>query len=249
MPEFAGRTIAVSGGATGFGRAIAAAFRDAGGRVFACDVREPELAALRASGIAARHINLADRAAGRDWIASVEDEAGGSIDVLVNNAGGVAGRAPQAFDAVSDADWDAVLAINLGAAFALSQACVPGMVRTGRGAIVNIGSGASLRASMTGVQAYCAAKHALLGLTRQLAHELGPRGIRVNAVAPGFVVTGDATARQWASYGEAGQQAVIDGIALRRLGRPEDIAGVVLFLASDSAGFVNGEIIAVDGGR
>jgi 3-oxoacyl-[acyl-carrier protein] reductase len=249
MPDFAARTIAVSGGATGFGRAIAEAFREAGARVFACDVREPELTALQASGIIARHVDLTDRAAARDWIARVEDETGGPVDVLVNNAGGVAGQAHQAFDAVSDADWDNVLAINLGAAFALSQACMAGMIRAGRGAIVNIGSGASLRASMTGVQAYCAAKHALLGLTRQLAHELGPHGIRVNAVAPGFVVTGGATAHQWASYGEAGQQAVIERIALRRLGTPEDIAGVVLFLASDSAGFVNGEILAVDGGR
>lgn len=249
MPDFAGRTIAVSGGATGFGRAIAEAFLRAGGRVFTCDVREPELAELQALGIAASHVDLIDRTAARNWIARVEDEAGSPVDILVNNAGGVAGQAPQAFDTVSDADWDKVLAINLGTAFALSQACAPGMIRAGCGAIVNIGSGASLRASMTGVQAYCAAKHALLGLTRQLAHELGPRGIRVNAVAPGFVVTGDATARQWASYGEAGQQAVIERVALRRLGTPEDIAGVVLFLASDSAAFVNGEIIAVDGGR
>lgn len=249
MPDFADRTIAVSGGATGFGRAIAMAFREAGGRVFVCDVREPELAALRTSGIAARHVDLTDRGAARDWIARVEDEAGGPVDVLVNNAGGVAGQTHQPFDTISDADWDAVLAINLGAAFALGQACTPGMIRAGRGAIVNIGSGASLRASMTGVQAYCAAKHALLGLTRQLAHELGPHGIRANAVAPGFVVTGDATARQWASYGDVGQQSIIERVALRRLGTPEDIAGVVLFLASDSAGFVNGEIIAVDGGR
>jgi 3-oxoacyl-[acyl-carrier protein] reductase len=249
VPDFAGRTIAVSGGATGFGRAIAEAFRGAGGRVFTCDVREPELAELRALGIAASRVDLIDRPAARNWIARVEDEAGGPIDVLVNNAGGVDGQTHKAFDSVSDADWDKVLAINLGTAFALSQACAPGMIRAGRGAIVNIGSGASLRASMTGVQAYCAAKHALLGLTRQLAHELGPRGIRVNAVAPGFVVTGDATARQWASYGEAGQQAVIERVALRRLGTPEDIAGVVLFLASNGAAFVNGEIIAVDGGR
>lgn len=249
MPDFTGQTIAVSGGATGFGRAIAEAFRGAGGNVFICDVRDPDLAALATTGIDARHVDLTDRQAARDWIARVEDAAAAPVDVLVNNAGGVVGQAQQPFETVSDADWDSVLAVNLGAAFALSQACTPGMARTGRGAIVNIASGAALRASMTGVQAYCAAKHAVLGLTRQLALELGPHGIRVNAVAPGFVVTGDATARQWASYGEAGQRAVIKGIALRRLGTPEDIAGVVLFLASDSAAFVNGEILAVDGGR
>ena len=116
------------------------------------------------------------------------------------------------------------------------------------GAIVNIGSGASLRASMTGVQAYCAAKHAVLGLTRQLAQEFGPFGVRVNAVAPGFVQT-PATARQWASYPAERQRALVEGVPLRRLGTPEDVARAVLFLASDDAGFITGEILSVNGGR
>lgn len=249
MPDFTGQTIAVSGGATGFGRAIAEAFRAAGGNVFICDVSDSAMAELTMAGIDARHVDLTDRHAAREWIARVEDAAAAPVTVLVNNAGGVAGQAPQPFETVSDADWDSILAVNLGAAFALSQACTAGMVSAGGGAIVNIASGASLRASMTGVQAYCAAKHAVLGLTRQLAHELGPRGIRVNAVAPGFVVTSPATARQWDSYGTAGQRTLVEGIALRRLGIPQDIAGVVLFLASAAAAFVTGEILAVDGGR
>ena len=102
---------------------------------------------------------------------------------------------------------------------------------------------------MTGVQAYCAAKHAMLGLTRQLAQELGPADIRVNAVAPGFVVTNAATQAQWNGYGEAGQAALIGRTALRRLGTADDIAQAVLFLASEAAGFITGQIISVDGGQ
>jgi 3-oxoacyl-[acyl-carrier protein] reductase len=123
------------------------------------------------------------------------------------------------------------------------------MKKAGRGVIVNIGSGASERASLTGVQAYCAAKHAVLGLTRQLAHELGPFGIRVNCIAPGFILTNAATRRQWSELGDAGQQALIHSIALRRLGQPVDIANAVLLIASDYASFISGEIIAVNGGR
>jgi 3-oxoacyl-[acyl-carrier protein] reductase len=140
------------------------------------------------------------------------------------------------------------VAINLTSTMAVCRAVAPGMKRQGGGAIVNIGSGASLRASMTGVQAYCAAKHAVLGLTRQLAQELGPFGVRVNAVAPGFVQT-PATARQWASYSPERQRALVEGTPLRRLGTPQDIARAVLFLASDDAGFITGEILSVNGGR
>ena len=123
------------------------------------------------------------------------------------------------------------------------------MKKAGAGAIINIGSGASERASLTGVQAYCAAKHAVLGLTRQLAHELGPFGIRVNCVAPGFIITNAATRRQWSSLGNGGQQSLINSIALRRLGQPTDIANAVLLVASNYASFISGEIIAVNGGR
>jgi 3-oxoacyl-[acyl-carrier protein] reductase len=118
-----------------------------------------------------------------------------------------------------------------------------------RGRIVIISSGAGLGVSKTGIQAYAAAKAGQIGLTRQLAHELGPFGITVNSVAPGFVLSNPSTMRQWQAYGEAGQRALLEGIALRRLGTPEDMVHAVLFLASDYAAYINGQTLAVDGGK
>lgn len=248
--DFQGRTVAVSGAAIGFGRAICEAFAAAGAQVHGCDIRVDELHAMaREGGVAAHEVDLTDRPAAARWIASVEQSAGQAIDVLVNNAGGVAGQASRPIEDVTDAEWDMVLAVNLGATLALSRAAAPAMKAAGRGAIVNIGSGAALQASLTGVQAYCAAKHAVLGLTRQLAQELGPHGVRVNCVAPGFVQTNAATARQWASYSPAQQQAMVQAIPLRRLGAPRDIAKATLFLASDEASFITGQILGVNGGR
>src|SRR3546814_16513044 len=112
---------------------------------------------------------------------------------------------------------------------ALSRAATRHMAAAGSGAIVNICSGASLRASLTGIQAYCAAKHGLLGLTRQLAHELGPLGIRVNAIAPGLVLTGEATRRQWADSGPERQAEILGGTRPGALGSCEDLAHRALF--------------------
>jgi 3-oxoacyl-[acyl-carrier protein] reductase len=104
-------------------------------------------------------------------------------------------------------------------------------------------------ASLTGIQAYCSAKHAVVGLTRQLAHELGPFGITVNSVAPGFMRSNPASEKQWEGYGEDGQRALIERIAMRRLGTAQDIANAVVFFASGLAGFVNGQVLAVAGGK
>ncbi|MDR5822700.1 SDR family NAD(P)-dependent oxidoreductase [Caballeronia sp. LZ043] len=247
--SFEGQVVAVSGAAIGFGRVIATTFAELGAHVYACDIRADELATLAAPRIETKVVDLTDRTAAAAWVRGIEEHSGRALDVLVNNAGGVAGQAPRPVDEVTDEQWDRVIEINLGTTFSLSRAAAPGMKRAGRGAIINISSGAALQASLTGVQAYCSAKHAVLGLTRQLAHELGPHGIRVNSVAPGFVRTNDATEKQWAAMGEARQRSLLDGIALRRFGTPEDITRAVLFFASELSGFVNGQILSVDGGR
>ena len=117
------------------------------------------------------------------------------------------------------------------------------------GRIIFIASGAGLRPSKTGIQAYTAAKHALVGLTKQLSWEFAPHGVTVNSVAPGFVLSNPSTFRQWESYGPEGQQRLVQEIHTRKLGIPEDIAAAVLFLASEAAGWISGHILSVDGGR
>lgn len=246
---FTGKAVAVSGAASGFGSAIAEHFLGLGARVFGCDIDEAGLARLERAGVVTTKVDLCSRAAAAHWVGTIEDRAGAAVDVLVNNAGGVAGQGPRPLEEVTDAEWDRVVAINLGATFALCRAAAPAMKRARQGAIVNISSGAALQASLTGIQAYCSAKHAVLGLTRQLAHELGPFGIRVNTVAPGFVRTNEATERQWASYGTERQRQLVESVAMKRLGTAQEIAKAVVFFASDLASFVNGQILSVDGGR
>lgn len=122
------------------------------------------------------------------------------------------------------------------------------MKRARCGCIVNISSGAGLRASRTGIQAYASAKHAMVGFTRQLAQEFGPHGVTVNAVAPGLFPVSPGTVAQWESYGPEGQRRVVEGIALRRVGEAQDVANAVLFFASDLAGYVTGQVLPVNGG-
>ena len=169
--------------------------------------------------------------------------------MLVNNAGGVLGQVGQPLEDVSPEEWQAIFDVNTTGAFYTAQAVAPGMKEAGAGRIVNISSGAGLGVSKTGIQAYASAKAAQIGLTRQLAHELGPYGITVNNVAPGFVRSNPTTERQWQAYGDEGQKRLIEGIALRRLGATADIANAVLFLASDYAGWISGVVLSVDGGR
>ena len=208
-----------------------------------------ELAETAKAGVSTQVLDRADRAAAAAWIVEIEQTTGGAADVLVNNSGGVAGQEMQPIEEVPDADWDRIFAVNIGAAFALSRAAAAGMKRAGSGRIVNISSGAGLAASLTGIQAYCSAKHAVVGFTRQLAHELGPFGITVNSIAPGFIRSNPASEKQWAGYGEEGQRALVERIAMKRLGTAQDIANSVVFFASDLAGFVNGQVLAVDGGK
>jgi 3-oxoacyl-[acyl-carrier protein] reductase len=203
----------------------------------------------RLTGASVKVLDLTERQAATEWIRDVESATGQAVYVLVNNAGGVAGQVMHPIDEISDAEWQIVFDVNVGAAMKLSRAVAPAMKKAGAGRIVNISSGAGLQASLTGIQAYCSAKHAVVGLTRQLAHELGPFGITVNSVAPGFIRSNPSTEVQWESYGPEGQKLLIERIALKKLGTAQDIANGVLFFASDLASFVSGQILQVDGGR
>jgi 3-oxoacyl-[acyl-carrier protein] reductase len=252
--DFTGKTAIVTGAAHGFGRAISLAFAERGAHVFACDVLEEELRETEALCRDARgscrtmRADVRDRAAVQACVAAAT-AASGRVDVLVNNAGGVLGQVGRPLEQITPEQWQAIFDVNVTGAFYFSQAVAPGMKAARGGRIVNISSGAGLGVSLTGIQAYASAKAAQIGLTRQLAHELGPWGITVNSIAPGFVRSNPTTERQWESYGDEGQRALVDRIALRRLGTASDIAYGVLFFASDYAGWISGQILSIDGGK
>ena len=236
-----GRRALVTGTAQGIGRAIALALTDAGAAVVGADI---QATGPFGEGIETTRLDLTRPGAARALVAEH-----GPFDIVVHSAGGVCGQVGRPLEEIEEAEWDAVVAINMKAAFFLAQAVAPGMKAAGRGRIVFIASGAGLGVSLTGIQAYAAAKAGEIGLTRQLAHELGPFGITVNGVAPGFVRSNPASERQWQAYGEAGQRALVERIATRRLGTPEDVAAAVLFFASDAAGWITGQTLSVDGGK
>ncbi len=242
-----GQVVIVTGAAQGIGRAIVTSFD--GARVWALDVDAAGLDTLAGqSGVTPVVLDVSDEAAVAACIAGIV-AATGRIDVLVHCAGGVRGQVARPVETVPEADWHAIFAVNATGAFLMAKHVAPVMKRQGSGRIVTISSGAGLRPSLTGIQAYSAAKHALVGLTKQLAQELGPYGITVNSVAPGFVRSNPATERQWESYGAEGQKRLLDGIFTRHLGTAEDIAWAVQFFVSDRSGWITGQVLSVDGGR
>jgi 3-oxoacyl-[acyl-carrier protein] reductase len=249
--EFQNKTVLVTGAAHGFGRAIALAFAARGAFVYAADIlsedaiETAQLCGAKAEGLG---LDVGSREAVQEAIKRIEAQ-GRSIDILVNNAGGVRGQVGRPLEDISEEDWKAIFDVNLSGAFFTAQAVAPGMKRKGFGRIVNISSGAGLGISLTGIQAYASAKAGQIGLTRQLAHELGPFGITVNNVAPGFVRSNPSTERQWEAMGQEGQQKLLNNIALKRLGSPDDIANAVMFFASDYAAWVTGQVLSVDGGK
>lgn len=234
----AGRVAVVTGAAHGIGGAIADALTADGAEVHRVD-KEP--AALDGTAMTAR--DLADPAAVAGFFAAV-----GPVDILVNTAGGVVGQVGRPLEEVPEDAWRAVVDANLTTTFLCTRAAVPGMKQRGWGRIINISSGAGLTVSKTGIQAYASAKAGQIGFTRQMARELGPFGITVNCIAPGFILSNPATQAQWDGYGPDGQRDLVAEIATRRLGRPADIANGVQFFASERSGWVTGQTIAIDGG-
>lgn len=252
--DFTGKTAIVTGAAHGFGRAISLAFAARGAHVWAVDIVADELddtrrlCVERGGQCEGRTVDITQP----DAVQALVDEINrscGRIDILVNNAGGVLGQIGKPLETVTPEEWTAIFAVNVSGAFYLCQAVVPGMKAARSGRIVNISSGAGLTISLTGIQAYAAAKAAMIGLTRQLGHELGAWDITVNCIAPGFVRSNANTERQWQARGAEGQQALVNGIALKRLGTPEDIACGVVFFASDHAAWITGQTLAIDGGK
>jgi len=275
---FVDQFVLITGAAHGFGRAMAVAFAARGAHVFGCDLLADELAETAALAAAAanaarggplnptgvggtctvRALDLTNRDQFIAFVRAAETHPGSiqsaqtgashPLNVVIHNAGGVLGQVGRPLEQVSPEDWNAIIAVNLTAAFTLAQAAAPAMKQAQSGRIITISSGAGLGPSLTGIQAYAAAKAGLINLTRQLAKELGPFGITANTIAPGFVRSNPNTERQWQSYGPDGQAALLQKIALRRLGTPDDIAHAALFLASDHAGWITGQVLSVDGG-
>ena len=252
--QFDGKTVVVTGAAHGFGRAISMAFSQRGASVWACDVLAEELNETQrlcqnAGGTCqVAVVNVRSRDEVHSFvrgILSTEDK----IDVLVNNAGGVQGQVGRPLEEISEEEWDCIFEVNTRGAFYFSQAVAPSMKAQRTGRIINISSGAGLSVSLTGIQAYASAKAAQIGLTRQLAHELGEWNITVNNIAPGFVLSNPTSIRQFESYGEEGQKALINRFALKRLGTADDIANGVIFFASDYANWITGQVLSIDGGR
>ena len=242
---FPGQTVLVTGAARGIGGGIVAAFLDAGATVVAADIDTRGLEALAAAHpdapLTPLALDLADDVAVHVALGEM------APDVVVHVAGGVRGQTPRPLEQISDADWMAIYDANVMSALHVLRAVIPAMKARQSGRIVTISSGAGLKPSLTGIQSYCSAKHGLVGLTRQLALELGPFGITCNSVAPGFLRTSPDYERQWQSYGPERQARMIEGIAMRRLGEPADIAAAVLFFASAHAGWITGQVLPVSG--
>lgn len=240
-----GKTALITGAARGIGKAIAIKFASEGANIAFTDLvidengkaTEAELAALgvKAKGYASNAASFADTEA----VVKQIHEDFGSIDILVNNAGitkdGLMIR-------MSEAQWDAVIAVNLKSAFNFIHACTPIMMRQKKGSIINMASVVGVHGN-AGQCNYAASKAGLIALAKSIGQELGSRGVRANAIAPGFIETA-----MTAALPDNIRQEWIKKIPLRRGGQVEDIANVATFLASDMSSYVTGQVIQVDGG-
>ena len=242
MGLLSGKTALITGAARGIGKAIALKYASEGCNIAFTDLEvnldtEKEIAAL---GVKAKSYasNAADFAQTEEVVKAVKEEFG-SIDILVNNAGitkdGLMLR-------MTEQQWDAVIAVNLKSAFNFIHACVPVMMRQRGGSIINMASVVGVHGT-AGQANYAASKAGLIALAKSIAQEMGPKGIRANAIAPGFIETA-----MTAALPEDIRKEWCNKIPLRRGGQVEDIANVATFLASDMSSYVSGQVIQVDGG-
>ncbi len=239
--NFTGKVVIVTGSARGIGRAIAQAFADAGAKVVISDLDQAQVDTVAgeigrgAIGVRANVVESADI----DTLMSTVVQKLGRVDVVVNNAGITRDTLMIRMD---EKDWDLVLDINLKGAFLVTKAAARVMMKQRSGRIVNISSVVGLGGN-AGQANYAASKAGLIGLTKSAAKELCTRGITVNAVAPGFIET-----EMTKSLPEAARQAFLGKVLISRPGEPIDVAAAVLFLASDEASYITGQVLTVDGG-
>ncbi|MGV0909113.1 SDR family oxidoreductase [Martelella sp. FOR1707] len=243
-----GQRALVTGGASGIGQAIAVALAEAGADVAITVHSNPGDETARLVGETGRtfarvpaDLGAIDAAGAETLLEAAAEGLGGDISILVNNAGII--RRGDAVDH-SESDWRAVLSANLDAVWYLSQAAARGMQATGGGRIIMTASLLSFQGGIR-VPGYTASKHGVAGLTKALANELAPHGVTVNAIAPGYIATDNTKALR--DDPERSRQ-ILERIPAGRWGKPEDIAGAALFLASPAAAYVNGHILAADGG-
>jgi len=242
--DLSGKTALVTGANTGIGQAIAVALSKAGADVAIAGRSAPTetLALIEANGRKA--VNITADLSSIEPVARVVDEtqaAFGRLDILVNNAGII--RRNDAVDFTED-DWDAVIDTNLKTLFFLSQAAAKGMISQGSGKIINIASMLTFQGGIR-VPSYTASKSGVGGLTKAMANEWAAKGINVNAIAPGYIETNNTAALQ---ADENRNRQIVERIPAGRWGKAEDIGGAAVFLASSAADYVNGHILAVDGG-